>query len=169
MASPDGCRAHYFRARRNDPYHHAARARSEGGGYGATGADARPENRVRHHAVAGAHGRNAEEFVYRVKDAHEKAGDSAHWGMYSLMFGGEAGIIAGKREFVERIRRNPLFRALRVDKLVIAALEATLIAYVCGDFDALPALRMIRASAEEIGARAQRAAQELRAVWNHLF
>jgi L-seryl-tRNA(Ser) seleniumtransferase len=73
-----------------------------------------------------------------------------------LLGGPQAGIIAGKKEIVERIRRNPLFRALRVDKLVIAALEATLLSYSRGAFDEIPALRMIRASAEEIKSRAQR-------------
>ncbi len=71
-----------------------------------------------------------------------------------LLGGPQAGIIAGKREFVERVRKNPMFRALRVDKLTIAALEATLQAYLRGALDDVPALRMIRASAEEIGRRA---------------
>ena len=61
-----------------------------------------------------------------------------------LLGGPQAGIIAGKKEIVERIRRNPLFRALRVDKLTIAALEATLQSYLRGALDEIPALRMIR-------------------------
>ena len=67
-----------------------------------------------------------------------------------LLGGPQAGIIAGKRDLVERIRRNPLFRALRVDKLTIAALEVTLTSYLRGRLDEIPALRMIRLSADEI-------------------
>jgi L-seryl-tRNA(Ser) seleniumtransferase len=62
---------------------------------------------------------------------------------------------------LQRIRKNPLFRALRVDKLTIAALEATARLYLREDYDAIPALRMIRASAESIGARAERLASRL--------
>ena len=71
-----------------------------------------------------------------------------------LLGGPQAGIIAGQREIVERIRRNPLFRALRVDKLTIGALEMTLAAYRRGALDEIPTLRMIRQSAEEIARRA---------------
>jgi L-seryl-tRNA(Ser) seleniumtransferase len=70
-----------------------------------------------------------------------------------LLGGPQAGIIAGKRDVVERIRRNPLFRALRVDKLTISVLESTLLAYLSGKLDEIPALRMIRMSAEEIERR----------------
>ena len=72
-----------------------------------------------------------------------------------LLGGPQAGIIAGKKELVERIRRNPVFRALRVDKLIIAALEVTLRAYLRGAWDEIPALRMIRTSASELDRRAQ--------------
>jgi L-seryl-tRNA(Ser) seleniumtransferase len=79
-----------------------------------------------------------------------------------LLGGPQAGIIAGKLEFVERIRRNPLFRALRVDKLTIAALEVTLKAYLRGALDEIPALRMIHLSGEEIASRAKKLVGELR-------
>jgi L-seryl-tRNA(Ser) seleniumtransferase len=79
-----------------------------------------------------------------------------------LLGGPQTGIIAGKKEIVERIRRNPLFRALRVDKLTIAALEAVLKAYHRGALDEIPALRMIRLSTEEIGRRASKFAERLR-------
>ncbi len=71
-----------------------------------------------------------------------------------LLGGPQAGMLTGRRELIARIRSNPLFRALRVDKLIYAALEATLLAYVRQDHDAIPALRMMRIPAEEIGRRA---------------
>ena len=79
-----------------------------------------------------------------------------------LLGGPQAGIIAGKKEIVERIRSNPLFRALRVDKLTIAALEATLHCYQRGALDEIPALRMIRLSHEEIAKRAQNFCERFR-------
>lgn len=78
-----------------------------------------------------------------------------------LLGGPQAGIIAGKKELVTRIRRHPLFRALRVDKLTTAALGATLGAYLRGALDEVPTLRMIRASALEIKLRAQNFLREL--------
>lgn len=79
-----------------------------------------------------------------------------------LLGGPQAGIIAGKKKLVERARRNPLFRALRVDKLTIAALEATLSAYRRGALDEIPALQMIRMSAAEIESRARAFVEKLR-------
>ena len=78
-----------------------------------------------------------------------------------LLGGPQAGIIAGKREPLERIRQNPLFRALRVDKLTIAALEATASLYLQGKTQAIPALRMIQLSGEAIRQRAVRVAKRL--------
>ena len=78
-----------------------------------------------------------------------------------LLGGPQAGIIAGKKEIIERIRRNPLFRALRVDKLTIAALEITLRAYLRGAVDEIPALRMIRLEAGAIAERARKFVAQL--------
>jgi L-seryl-tRNA(Ser) seleniumtransferase len=78
-----------------------------------------------------------------------------------LLGGPQAGIIAGKKELIARVRRHPLFRALRVDKLTIAALEATLGAHLRGAADEIPSLRMIRMSAPELKRRAENFLREL--------
>ena len=72
-----------------------------------------------------------------------------------LLGGPQAGLISGRSDLVARMRSNSLFRALRVDKLTYAALEATLLAYVKHDHDAVPVLRMMRLSKDEIAARAE--------------
>ena len=79
-----------------------------------------------------------------------------------LLGGPQAGIIAGKKELIARVRRYPLFRALRVDKLTIAALEATLGAYLRGAWDEIPTMRMIRMRAQELKRRAENFIRELR-------
>src|ERR1700686_4928379 len=72
-----------------------------------------------------------------------------------MLGGPQAGIIAGKNELVHKVRRHPLFRALRVDKLTIAAMEATLRAYLRGAWKEIPALRMMQINLEEISARTE--------------
>jgi len=72
-----------------------------------------------------------------------------------LLGGPQAGLISGRTDLVKRMRTNSLFRALRVDKLTYAALEATLLAYVKRDHDAVPILRMMHLSQDEIERRAK--------------
>src|SRR5579864_433425 len=72
-----------------------------------------------------------------------------------LLGGPQAGLISGREDLVRKMRSNSLFRALRVDKLTYAALEATLLAYVKRDYNAIPALRMIELSKSEIARRAE--------------
>jgi L-seryl-tRNA(Ser) seleniumtransferase len=72
-----------------------------------------------------------------------------------LLGGPQAGMLSGRSDLIARMRSNSLFRALRADKLTYAALEATLLAYVKGEHDAIPVLRMMRLSKEEIGRRAE--------------
>jgi L-seryl-tRNA(Ser) seleniumtransferase len=79
-----------------------------------------------------------------------------------LMGGPQAGIIAGKKDLIARVRRHPLFRALRVDKLTIAALEATLGAYLRAAWDEIPVMRMIRMTPQEVKRRAENFVRELR-------
>ena len=78
-----------------------------------------------------------------------------------LLGGPQAGILSGKKETIARIRSNPLFRALRVDKLTYAALEATLLAYVRQDHDSIPVVRMMRTTQAEIASRAEELVQKL--------
>ncbi|MGH9500196.1 MAG: L-seryl-tRNA(Sec) selenium transferase [Terriglobales bacterium] len=79
-----------------------------------------------------------------------------------LLGGPQAGILSGRSDLIARMRSNSLFRALRVDKLTYAALEATLMAYVKGDHDAIPAIRMMRLTKEEIGTRVDTLAGRVR-------
>src|SRR5438477_1576826 len=79
-----------------------------------------------------------------------------------LLGGPQAGIIAGKKDLIARVRRHPLFRALRVDKLTIAALEATLGAYLRAAWEEIPAMRMICMTPQELKRRAENFVRELR-------
>lgn len=72
-----------------------------------------------------------------------------------LLGGPQAGLLSGRSELIARMRANSLFRALRVDKMTYAALEATLLAYVKREYGKVPALRMMSLPKEEIGARAE--------------
>jgi len=72
-----------------------------------------------------------------------------------LLGGPQAGLLSGRSDLVTRMRSNSLFRALRVDKLTYASLEATLLSYVKRDYEAIPTLKMMSLSKEEIGRRAE--------------
>jgi L-seryl-tRNA(Ser) seleniumtransferase len=79
-----------------------------------------------------------------------------------LLGGPQAGIIAGNRDLVAKVRRHPLFRALRVDKLTIAAIEVTLRAYLQANWNEIPSQQMIRLTVAEIGKRANEFARGLK-------
>jgi L-seryl-tRNA(Ser) seleniumtransferase len=80
-----------------------------------------------------------------------------------LLGGPQAGLLSGRTDLIAKIRANPMFRALRVDKLIYAALEATLLAYVKQDYDSVPALKMMRIPGDEVQFRAKNLAASLRA------
>jgi L-seryl-tRNA(Ser) seleniumtransferase len=78
-----------------------------------------------------------------------------------LLGGPQAGIISGRKLYVDKIRQNPLFRALRVDKLTIAVLEYVLRAYLRGELDAIPVWKMLRVSEGELRGRAAAFAERI--------
>jgi L-seryl-tRNA(Ser) seleniumtransferase len=85
-----------------------------------------------------------------------------------LLGGPQAGILAGRREHIQKIETDPLMRALRPDKMTLAALEATLQLYLCGPdqlaWASIPVLQMISVPSEKIRMRAERLMERLRAV-----
>jgi len=109
-------------------------------------------------------------FDLRMVGINEEPGvlDSLRAGVHLVTYSGDkllggpqAGLISGRADLVQKMRSNSLFRALRVDKLTYAALEATLLAYVKRDYNTVPALRMMQTSKEEIGKRAERMVKSL--------
>lgn len=83
-----------------------------------------------------------------------------------LLGGPQAGIIIGKKEYLDRMKRNPLLRAVRIDKLTLAALEAVLHIYLREEAEAkIPTLRMLAAPLPRLQAAAERLAAAIRKTW----
>ena len=91
-----------------------------------------------------------------VSDSLHAGADLVSCSGDKLLGGPQAGVLAGKPEIVARLRRNPMFRALRPDKMICQALETTLRHLLLEEWEQVPALRMIRQSAAEIRERAGR-------------
>lgn len=94
----------------------------------------------------------------RVQEALASGVDLVSFSGDKLLGGPQAGVLAGREDLVGKLRRHPMYRALRLDKLVIAALENTLRAALFEEWDSLPALRMIRLSPDALRVRAERLA-----------
>jgi L-seryl-tRNA(Ser) seleniumtransferase len=78
-----------------------------------------------------------------------------------LLGGPQCGLLIGRADLIERIRKNPLFRAFRVDKLTYAALEATLMDYSLGRQNSIPIVRMLHVSAAELAKRCEHIIHEI--------
>ena len=89
-----------------------------------------------------------------VEHAIKAGADIVSFSGDKLLGGPQAGIIVGRQQLIDQIRKHPLFRVLRPDKLAYAGLEATLQAYRKGEmFDKIPVLQQLAASADAIGER----------------
>jgi L-seryl-tRNA(Ser) seleniumtransferase len=90
-----------------------------------------------------------------VMDSLRAGADLITYSGDKMLGGPQAGLLSGREDLIKRVRSNPLFRALRVDKLTYAALEGTLMEYIRQSHDAIPFARMMRLSAADICARAE--------------
>lgn len=95
-------------------------------------------------------------------DSLEVGADLVTWSGDKLLGGPQAGILNGRGEVVDRLRGDPMLRTFRVDKMTLAALDATLRAYLgAGDDPPVPALRILSEPAEEVERRARSALEAL--------
>ena len=78
-----------------------------------------------------------------------------------LLGGPQCGLLIGRVDLIERIRKNPLLRTFRVDKLTYAALEATLMDHLLNRADSIPIMKMLHATSDEISQRCERIASHL--------
>ncbi|MBI3694961.1 MAG: L-seryl-tRNA(Sec) selenium transferase [Acidobacteria bacterium] len=108
-------------------------------------------------------------------DSEPQVGESIAAGVDVVTFSGDkllggpqAGILAGKREWIARIRRNPMFRALRVDKLTYAVLGATLRDYLLESYDHIPILAMLSQTEAQIRDRAAKLLASLHGIRGEL-
>ena len=96
-----------------------------------------------------------------VKDAVRAGADVVCFSTDKVLGGPQGGALVGRADPVERARRDPLARALRLGRLPLVALEATLACYLEGDLDGVPALAALRRPIEQVRARAERWCMEL--------
>jgi len=98
-----------------------------------------------------------------VQEAIQAGADVVTFSGDKLLGGPQAGIIVGKKRYLNPIKRNPLNRALRIDKLTLAGLESTLRFYLAGELalNDVPAFRMLTASVAELERRAKHLLKEL--------
>ncbi len=98
----------------------------------------------------------------RVQDSIAAGADLVFFSGDKLLGGPQAGIIAGKKDLITRLKRHPLARAVRMDKASIAGLEATLLHYLRGEeLDKIPVWRMVSLPLPAIERRAKRWARRL--------
>ena len=96
-----------------------------------------------------------------LRDSIDKCVDLVAASGDKLLGGPQCGLLIGRSDLIARIRKNPLLRTFRVDKLTYAALEATLYEYLEGSPESIPVMRMLGTPAEEIERRCQAVADAI--------
>lgn len=106
-----------------------------------------------------------------VQDRIQKGASVVTFSGDKLLGGPQAGIIVGKKEFIDKIKKNPMNRALRIDKMTLAALEATLRLYKDPELakEKIPTLNMILTSEKKLHYKARSLARKLRNKLNELY
>ena len=99
-----------------------------------------------------------------VQEIVESGVDIVTFSGDKLLGGPQGGVIVGRKEYIEKLQKNPLTRAIRIDKLTLAAFEATLMEYLDEDKAAenIPTLKMLLQKPEKIKERAKKIALELK-------
>ncbi|MCA1053829.1 L-seryl-tRNA(Sec) selenium transferase [Rossellomorea aquimaris] len=97
-----------------------------------------------------------------VKNVMDKGADLVSFSGDKLLGGPQAGIIAGKRELIDRLKKHQLARVLRVDKMTLAALEMTMIHYLKGEVEKIPSIYGIIRTLDEIKCQSQSFIGELK-------
>ncbi len=98
------------------------------------------------------------------RESLEEGADVVSGSGDKLLGGPQAGVIAGRRDLLESMRRNPLMRVLRVDKLTLAGLEMTLKLYTEGRQGEIPVIRMLTEGTETLRRRARRLSRLLKGL-----
>jgi L-seryl-tRNA(Ser) seleniumtransferase len=90
-----------------------------------------------------------------VQSCLEAGADLVCFSLDKLFGGPQGGAVVGARDAVEKLRKDPLARAVRVDKLMLAALEPVIAAYAHGDYDSIPILKQLRTPLDALRRRAE--------------
>ncbi|MCL2010458.1 MAG: L-seryl-tRNA(Sec) selenium transferase [Synergistaceae bacterium] len=96
-----------------------------------------------------------------VRTCIEEGADIVTFSGDKILGGPQIGVVAGKKTLVDRLRGHPVMRALRVDKMTLAAFEGTMRLYRKKDYDAIPTLAMLRRTQESMKTQASRLAEKL--------
>lgn len=97
-----------------------------------------------------------------IRECIESGADIVTFSGDKILGGPQIGGIAGRKKYIDRLKKYPLARALRVDKVTLAGFEATLRLYAQGRYDDIPTLRMIRRDNNGMKSQAESLAEELR-------